>query len=256
VQFATTSAQWGGIATHASDIDNVGNSFRINNSVKYTSPELYGFRFGGLYGFSNSTATTSVGTTAVLSTGASYHYGALKLGAAYFYAKKPADQFADGHYVANTTGAAIGAAGPWSYVGHPDNVQTIAGAATYVIGNATLGALYSRVKFEKANGTTSNVRFDDYDVSLNYAVTPATKVGIGYLYTVGHVDYLAATPKYHRIVVGADYKLSKRTDVYAVVSAQQSAGDAKGADLYQGVAGTMSSSNRQVGVRFAIIHRF
>jgi predicted porin len=256
LQFASTNAQWGGIATHASDIDNLGNSYRVNNAVKYTSQDLGPFKFGGLYGFSNSSGPGSVGTTAVWSAGANFTYRDLKLGAAYFFAKQPAQQFVDGHYMANTTGADIGASGPWSYVGNPKNVQTIGAGGTYLIGKTTLGALFTRVKFEDANGTTGDVRFDDYDVSVSYAATPALRLGIAYLYTVGHIDYAAQTAKYHRIALGSYYSLSKRTSVYGVVVAQQSAGDAKGAVLYQGTGGSISTTNRQIGVRAAIIHRF
>lgn len=254
LQFASTNAEWGGIATHASDIDNMGNSFRVNNAVKYSSYDFGLLKFGGLYGFSNSTG--SVGTTAVLSAGANFSYRDLKLGAAYFFAKKPAEQFVDGHYVADTTGAAIGAAGPWSYVGNPANVTTFGAGGTYLIGKLTVGALFTRVKFDDANGTANGVRFDDYDVSLNYALSPALRVGVAYLYTSGDVEYSGQHPKYHRVALGTSYSLSKRTTVYGVVVAQQSGGDAKGADLYQGTAASPSTTDRQVGARVAIIHRF
>jgi predicted porin len=256
LQFAGTGAQWGGITTHASDIDNLQNSFRINNAIKYTSPVIAGAQVGALYAFSNSNAKGGSGTTAALSAGGTYVYGPIKLGAAYFHAKHPATFLSDGHYVANTVGAAIGSAGPWSYVGNPDTVSTLGAGGTYAIGKFSVGALYTHVKFDDANGTRSSVVFDDYDVSLNYAVTPLTRIGVAYLYTVGYVNYLGQKLEYHRIAFGADTKLGKRTELYAVVVAQQAAGDAKGADIYQGSAANMSSTNRQIGVRAAIVHRF
>jgi predicted porin len=256
LQFAGSGSQWGGIVTHGSDIDNLSNSYRIDNSIKYTSPEFRGFKVGGLYAFSNSNAVGGPGTTAVESAGANYTYGSLKLGAAYFYAKHPATLFTDGHYVANTTGSAIGAAGPWSYVGNPRSVQTLGAGASYRLGSWLFGALYTRARFEDANGTNADVRFDDYDASVSYYLTPATKVGISYLYTLGHVDYLGQKPKYHRIAIGADTQLSKRTELIAIAVVQQAAGDAKGADIYQGTSANMSTTNRQVGLRAAVIHRF
>lgn len=254
LQFASTNAQWGGIATHASDIDNLGNSFRVNNAVKYTSYDFGLFKFGGLYAFSNEVG--SVGTTAVLSAGANFSYRNLKLGVAYFFAKKPAEQFVDGHYMANTTGDAIGAAGPWSYVGNPANVETFGAGGTYLIGKLTIGALFTRVTFQNANGTSGSVRFDDYDTSLNYALTPEFHIGVAYLYTSADIGYSGEHLKYHRVALGTSYSLSKRTSVYGVIVAQQASGDAKGADLYQGVAGSMSTTDRQLGARVAIIHRF
>lgn len=254
LQFASTNAQWGGMATHASDIDNLGNSFRVNNAVKYTSADFGLFKFGGMYAFSNGAG--NVGTTAVVSAGANFTYRDLKLGAAYFFAKNPAAQFVDGHYVANTSGDAIGSAGPWSYVGNPANVQTFGVGGTYLLGSLTIGAVYTHVIFDDANGTTGSVRFDDYDVSLNYALSPAWRVGIGYLFTNVQVAYSGQHPKYNRLALGTSYSLSKRTTVYGEIVGQQSGGDAKGAALYQGVAGNMSTTNRQVGARVAIIQRF
>jgi hypothetical protein len=192
----------------------------------------------------------------VVSVGGSYTNGLFKLGVGYFHAKHPGSFLPDGHYIANTTGAAIGSAGPWSYVGQPDTVTTLGAGATYALGEFSVGALFTHVKFGDANGTKSNVVFDDYDVSLNYAVTPATRVGVVYLYTAGRVDYLSQRPEYHRIAAGINTSLSKRTELYAVVVAQQATGDAKGADIYQGSAASMSSTNRQIGTRVAILHRF
>ena len=51
---ALTGTQYGGTQfAHPFDNDNLDNSFRVNNSVKYTSANYAGFKFGGMYGFSN-----------------------------------------------------------------------------------------------------------------------------------------------------------------------------------------------------------
>jgi hypothetical protein len=52
--FALAGTPFGGVAfAHPFDNDNLANYTRTNNSVKYTSPLLGGFRFGATYGFSN-----------------------------------------------------------------------------------------------------------------------------------------------------------------------------------------------------------
>ena len=44
--------QWGGyIGAHPGDIDNFNNSYRTNNTVKYTSANYAGLTFGGTYSF-------------------------------------------------------------------------------------------------------------------------------------------------------------------------------------------------------------
>jgi len=256
LQFAGSGSQWGGIVTHASDIDNVSNSYRISNVVKYVSPNFHGFTFSGLYAFSNDSSIGGAGTTAAQSAGASYANGPFKVAVAYYYLKHPATYITDGHYVANTVGAAIGAAGPWSYVGNPNSARTVGAGASYLLGKLTFRALYTQARFIDANGTTSNVRFDDYDISLNYALTPSLGVGLAYLYTLGHVDYLGQEPKYNRLAAGVSYKLSARSQIYGVIVGQQAGGAAKGADLYEGTAANMSTTNRQVGGRIAFIHKF
>ena len=53
---ALTGTAYGGTHfAHPFNNDNLNNnSFSINNSVKYQSANYAGFRFGGLYGFSNA----------------------------------------------------------------------------------------------------------------------------------------------------------------------------------------------------------
>ncbi|MEK6290879.1 MAG: porin, partial [Paraburkholderia tropica] len=48
---ALNGTQYGGtIASHPYDNDNLNNSFRISNSVKFQSVDYNGFKFGALYG--------------------------------------------------------------------------------------------------------------------------------------------------------------------------------------------------------------
>lgn len=258
MQFSSTTSEFGTYAGHATDIDNISDSFRINNSIKYLSPTMGGARFGGLMELSGATTPDGAHRIAVWSVGADYTFGSAKIAAAYLYANKPAQIFtgANGHFTSNTTGEAIGAAGPWSYVGQPDHMSILAAGGTYSFGNATIGGMYSKARFSQANGTSGDVSYDDYDLSLRYQITPPLRLIAGYLYTVGHIDYLGQTLKYHRVIAGARYFLSKRTELYGLVAFQQAAGDAKYADLYYGVAALMSTTNRQVGTRVGIIHRF
>src|SRR5258708_5351187 len=48
------AAKGGVFFGHPYDNDNLQNTMRINNAVKYASPNFNGWRFGGLYGFSNA----------------------------------------------------------------------------------------------------------------------------------------------------------------------------------------------------------
>src|ERR1700753_491441 len=73
---ALTGTQYGGTQfAHPFDNDNLNNSFRINNSVKYQSANYGGFKFGALYGFSNQ--ADGFANNRAYSAGASYNWGGL-----------------------------------------------------------------------------------------------------------------------------------------------------------------------------------
>lgn len=52
----TANGNWAGyLFSHPYDNDNTDNTFRVNNTIKYASPTIAGFQFGGTYSFSNDT---------------------------------------------------------------------------------------------------------------------------------------------------------------------------------------------------------
>src|SRR5258708_10837379 len=69
----TANGNWAGyLFAHPYDNDNTDNSFRVNNTVKYTSPTWAGFQFGGMYGFSN--VAGGFANNRLMSVGAQYTY--------------------------------------------------------------------------------------------------------------------------------------------------------------------------------------
>ena len=255
LQPLSAPGQLAGPLVHAGDIDNTDNSFRVDNSVKYASPNIGGLTFGGLYSFTNTNAQGR-GTTGLWSVGANYTFGPFNVAGAYLYAKDPALLLSDGNYVANTTGAAIGATGPFSYVGNPSNEQVFGAALNYAIGAATLGIDYTNTKFNNANGTNGTVRFDNYEAWGRYNFTPAWYVGAQYVYTHGNIGYSQAIPIYHQVGLTTAYALSKRTSVYAMGVWQKAAGAATNADIFEGAVATASSNNHQLMGRVGIFHLF
>jgi predicted porin len=255
LQPLTAGGQFGGPFVHSGDIDNTDNSFRVDNSIKYVSPKIAGLTFGGMYSFSN---TNAIGrsTTGLWGLGASYSLGQFNIAGVYEYIKDPGALLADGDYVPNTTGAAIGSTGPFSYVGQPASQRIMGVGASYAIGNATLGLDFSDTGFKDANGTTSSVYFDNYEAFLRYALTPSLTVGGSYTYTHGKVNYNDQVPIYHSVGLAASYAISKRTSVYAMAVWQKAAGGASVADILDGAVGDASSNNHQSVVRIGISHLF
>jgi predicted porin len=255
VQPVTFNGQWGPMFAHAGDIDNTSDSFRVSNAIKFRSLDYHGVSFAGMLGLTNSNAP-GVAPVGTWSAGARYQNGRFLVSGAYFYAKNPATLFPDGDFVGNTTGAAIGASGPFSYVGNPANQQIIGIGTSYGIDAFTFGGDYTRTLFGSANGTASTTTFSNYEAWMNYAVDSTLTVGGEYTFTAGKTGYSNESIAYHLAGLVADKKLSKRTDVYAMASYQRAAADVRNADIFDGAIANASSGRNQGAVRIGMVHKF
>ena len=254
VQPATFNGQAGALFSHPSDLDNTDNGFRVNNAVKYVTPTLLGLTGEAMYGFGG--VAGSFGRNSTIAAGASFANGPLYLGVAYFYAKDPATQFADGNFQPNGQPGVSNGAGALGYVGIPSNMQVIGAGGTYSIGQAQVGLDYTNTRFDNSSGLAGNtVTFNNYEAWAQYHLTPSALLGGGYTFTEGKVDFNGAKPKYNQFNLFADYSLSKRTDVYLMGIYQKSSGGAN-ADIYEGLLGSQSSTTSQLAARVGIRHKF
>jgi predicted porin len=256
----TANGNWAGyLFSHPYDNDNTDNTFRVNNTVKYTSPSLYGFQFGGTYSFSND---TNFANNRQYSAGMQYESGALLLAAAYLQANNPSA----------TAGGAINNGGDANFFAK--RLQVFGAGISYTVSSATLGFAYtnSYVTQPASSGyvgaitppggaSLSSLRFNNFEVNAKYQFTPAFFVGAAYTYT--RADFNATNgkvhPEYHSVGLMADYNLSKRTDVYVQGAFQHVAGDKTGTVLdvaYVPGADAVSSSSNQLVLRAAIRHKF
>ena len=255
-QATTFNGQWGAFFSHPADIDNTDNGFRINNAVKYVSPRFGGVQGEFMYAFGG--VAGQFGAQSTIGAGLNYSGGPLYIGAGYFFAKNPATQFNDGNFGANQNPAAVSAtSGIWGLVGQPSNMQSISGGASLALGPAQIGGNISDVRFNNSNGVAGNtVRFDSFELWGNYSLTPATTLGGGYTFTVGKVDATGQKPKYGQLNLIADYRLSKRTDVYAMGVYQHAMSGGVTADIYAPIIGNASTNSNQVLGRVGIRHKF
>jgi len=254
---ALTGTQYGGTQfAHPFDNDNLDNSFRINNSVKYTSANYAGFKFGAQYGFSNQAAGFS--NNRAYSVGASYNYGPLNIAAAYLQLN---NNLTAG-VINNANGAVAG-----------DNTfnaglqRTFGAGLNYAFGPATVGFVFTQTKLEDASsingatvGNSNNIaignyaRFNNYELNAHYALTPALSLAGAYTYTDARLD--GEKPSFHQFSLQTAYSLSKRTDVYLqgeYVHALDLGNSGIGAPI-NGVG--MSSTPNQVSATVGIRHRF
>ncbi|WP_414447037.1 porin [Burkholderia sp. 22PA0099] len=252
IQPLTSDYLWGSPFTTPGDLDNNDNSTRTNNSVKYVSPVTSGLRFEAFYGLGGVPGAAGSGQTWSLA--ASYATGPFSLAA--------------GYVVYNNANSAAARANAWGSTATSDGnfgsqinsqfasakARKIASfAAQYAAGPVTAGLRYSNVQYtpDAFSSFSSTQRYDIGAGVLDYRVAPAVILGIGYVYMHGSGN---RSQTYHQISAGADYSLSKRTELYLVGAYQHAGGDG----VFAAVAdyGFNSASRSQAVVSLGIRHKF
>jgi predicted porin len=142
--------------------------------------------------------------------------------------------------------------------------QVITAGGAYTFGAATVGATYSNTQFKDlgqtavvgATGqtTSGSAKFHNAEVNFKYQLTPALLLGAAYDYTKG---YGVNGAKYHQGMIGADYFLSKRTDVYVDGVYQHASGTDSVGKAVANINGlSASSTSNQVAAIVGIRHKF
>jgi GBP family porin len=260
---AATGSQFGGtIAAHPFDNDNLDNTIRINNSVKYTSANYGGFTFGGLYGFSNTADGFS--NNRAYSFGASYNYGGLNVGAGYFQFNNNVNDLALAS--ASDPGAVTG-----TYTFAAGRQRTFGGGASYTFGPATAGIVYTQTNLTDTlgggisavqSGTSAgyafganSARLQNLEGNIRYALTPAVSLAGSYTYTRANFGG-GVNPNYNQVNLQADYALSKRTDVYLQGDWQHVSSNPANIGPYLNGLSSASATQDQVAVTAGLRHRF
>lgn len=115
--------------------------------------------------------------------------------------------------------------------------------ASYAIGAGTVGFVWTHSSTNDATGVFQGgnltpldgdlLRFNNFEVNGRYFLTRAFSLGASYTFTDGR--FLSSTgnlsPKWHEAIVQADYRFSRRTDVY-LESLYQTVTDAGGNPVF------------------------
>jgi len=256
-------SQWASFyAAHPGDLDNLNNSNRVNNSIKYASANYSGITFGGLYSLGG--VAGQFNRNQIFSGGVGYSQGPLQLGAGYLNVKNPNFSFFGNTASASATASNMTASTVYSGYASAKTQQVISAAGAYTFGAATVGATYSNTQFKDlgqtgvtATGQTTagTAKFHNAELNFKYQLTPALLLGAAYDYTKG---YGVNDAKYHQGVIGADYFLSKRTDLYIDGIYQHALGtDSTGKTAVANINGlSASSTSNQVAAVVGIRHKF
>ncbi|MFM0011898.1 porin [Paraburkholderia sediminicola] len=248
-----TGTQYGGTQfAHPFDNDNLNNSFRVNNSVKYTSANYGGFKGGAMYGFSNQAG--GFANNRAYSAGGTYNWGGLNVAAAFMQL--------NGSGTANTGGAVSD-----DFTFAAKRQQTWGAGASYTFGPATAGLLYTQTNLTGLTGLSAaasgfsngvalpsnSAHFQNFEVNGRYALTPALSLAGSYTYTRASLN--GVRPNYNQFNLQTDYALSKRTDVY-LQGVYQRVNEGSGLDANINGLGAASSTNSQIAVTAGLRHRF
>ncbi|WP_321803397.1 porin [Burkholderia sp. BCC1988] len=272
--FAASSNFAGYMGTHPNDLDNLGNTNRINNAIKYTSRSFSGLTFGGLYSLGGVAGDLS--RNQVWALGANYSSGPFAMGLGYLNARNP-----NVSYYGNTPNKGVATVDNLGSFGSSTTAQAnpvyagyasahtleVAGAgAKYSFNKTTVGLVMTGTRFSSLGATeapnplrySGNATFWNAELNVKQYVTPALLVGTAFDFTKRNSVNGDGGAKYLQLDVGAEYSLSKRTDLYGLLVLQRASGrDSLGQAAVANISGfTASTSDKQAGVRVGMRHKF
>jgi general bacterial porin, GBP family len=273
---SNTGTQYGGtIAAHPFDNDNLNNSIRFNNTIKYSSVNYSGFKFGGTYSFSNS---TEFANNRAYSFGASYNYGPLNFAAGYLQLNNDMSSATFNSTVTSSSTSFTGAGGAGAQTGEwtflAGRQRTFGGGVNYAFGPATAGFVYTQTNLSDAagggiSGTQSgtgsatkggiafnadSARFQNFEGNIRYALTPALSLAGAYTYTRANLGG-GVNPNFNTVSLQSDYLLSKRTDVYLQGNWQHVSSNGVVGAYLNGLSSASNTQN-QIAVTVGMRHRF
>ena len=203
--------------TGAFDFDRMAG-LALDDTVKYTSPDIDGFSFGGMYGFGGEAG--SFGRDSSQSVGMDYVLGPVSIDAAYTYVKYP---------TLDNGGTGIR---NWGLGGH------------YIFGTSgVLDALFTQTTNVLTGG-----RVDVFEAGFTQPIAGVMTAAFAYQYMIGNATLNKNHA--HQVNLTLDHSLSKRTDVYLSAGYQRATGD-EGAQIL-GVDAASTSPNQaifRVGMR-------
>ncbi len=239
-----------GYGAHQGDYDRMGTD-RLPNAIKYVSPIIDGFSFGGMYSFSNVAGDSYDGSA--WSAGGRYAGGPLTLGIAYTRLNGPTtDPYGEigvSHFLGQTVATVNPVNGTRTDLFSAGNFRleysgALVLSGDYQLGPADLVADVTRTTF-KANGVSASMVVGE--AGTMYNITPALQAVFGYQYTTFEGDH------WNELAGGLQYHFSKTTFVYGGIDYLRAS---NGVDAAIGGNFTPSTGRDQSDARIAMLHKF
>jgi predicted porin len=242
----------GGFFSAPGDVDNADNSIRINNSMKWSSPNWGPLHITALYALGGIPG--AVGSGQVYSAALSYRGGPVSIGAGYMHVDN-----------GNASTASRGTSAADSLFGSSVNnaygsakaVDIMRGGATYRIAALTLGTYvsFSDYMYDATSAFRTSQIFRNGSVFALWQFSSNMLGEVGYDVMHASGD---STATYHQGTMGVDYIVSKRTDAYGIFAYTHAKGS-NGAGAAQAVIGSVNvdaGRRNQALASIGIRHRF
>lgn len=257
---SNTFGSW--MATHPADIDNLDSTYKSNQSIKFISAPLHGWRAGASYAFGNTPGALS--RDQIISMALRYDRPSWTLAAGWISFNRPNLSAWDG--TAQSVGVLTVA--PTIAGGYASARQQTVAAIMGIYRHAhwTFAGSFSHTRFSGLGsdagpnpaGFRDDVLFYNIEGNARYQMTRALSIGGFYHFTWGRPHDGQAGVRYHQVGASVDYALSKQLDVYALAQYQRAAGiDSTGATARANIDGLAVSSGAQQSVaRIGMRYRF
>ncbi|WP_080415662.1 porin [Burkholderia ubonensis] len=242
----------GAVFTTPGDVDNADDIALFSNSVKWASPTWGGLSLEAMYSFGGVAGSVSSGQ--VYSGAVAYAVGDLTAAAGYLRIDN-----------GNPTSSTRGVSSADSLFNSSVNAAYATARAidiaraglAYVMGSVTVGGYYGYARYsaDGRSSFSSAERYNTVSTFANWQPSPDLLLQAGYTFTASGGD---SSARYHQVAAGADYFLSKRTDVYCQLAYQRASGE-NGQGPAQAVIGSLvvdSGKSSQGLVTLGLRHKF
>jgi predicted porin len=248
---------------HPGDLDNTGMTVRVNNAIRYMSPNYHGFTYGAEYSVGGTPGNFTSGSG--YSIGTAYASGPLTLGAAFEFFKNPTGSAGTGFFTGNANGVSPLANALNKGYASATSYQVAVAGAGYVFGPVLVTSSYSNIQYGGlgAGFAGASAHFNNADFAMRYTYSPSLLLSIAYDYLKGEKVKKAdgssvGDQHFNQVSLMADYFLSKTTDVYIQGAYQRAVGTSStGGEAVADIGNLGDSSNRsQVVARVALRTKF
>jgi predicted porin len=257
------------------DVDGLGHTRRVNNTIKYLSQNYRGLTFGGMYSLGGKAGDFTAGQVWAL--GANYATGGFSAGVGYFNARDPnLSSFGNSPNNGGPATNNLGSPGSLTtaqsnpiYAGYASahTYEIYSAGASYKLGPTTFAASFSHSAFDSLGDLSAGPNpfhysgtaiFNTATATVSYLATPALLIGGAYTYTHGGGAAGNGSATYHQGIFAVQYFLSKRTELYFFGVYQAASGvDSLGQRAIANIElVTPSSTSHQFVGRVGIIQRF